>query len=80
MGPKQLTIFRKTSLDLTVGLVEDLEDLHEKVDDVQVELDGGHDVLLLGYTAHNHLNRYIYQIKVNLDGSQWPFSHSIPFD
>ena len=41
--------------NLTVGLVEDLENLHEQVYDVQVKLDGGEDVFLLVDTAHDHL-------------------------
>jgi len=40
---------------IPVDSLEDLEDLDEEVDDVQVELDGGGDVLLRGDTGHDHL-------------------------
>jgi len=39
----------------SVDLLQDLEDLDEEVDDVQIELDGGHDVLLGTQTGHDHL-------------------------
>lgn len=38
-----------------VNLVQDLEDLDEEVDDVQVKLDGSHDVLLRGQSVHDHV-------------------------
>ncbi len=41
---------------LPVDLVEDLEDLDEQVDDVQVELDRGHDVLLRRQPMHDHVS------------------------
>ena len=40
---------------LPVDLLKDLEDLDEEVDDVEVELDGGHNVLLCTQSGHNHL-------------------------
>ena len=40
---------------LPVDLLKDLEDLNEEVDDVEVELDGRHDVLLGTQTCHYHL-------------------------
>ena len=33
----------------------DEEDVHEQVDDVQVELNSGYDVLLGGQAMHNHV-------------------------
>jgi len=38
-----------------VDLLEDLEDLDEEVDDVEVELDCSHDVLLGTQPGHDHL-------------------------
>jgi hypothetical protein len=38
-----------------VDPLEDLKDLDEEVDDVQVELNGGGDVLLRGDPGHDHL-------------------------
>ena len=40
---------------LSVDLLQDLKDLDEEVDDVQVELDGGQDVLLGTKSGHDHL-------------------------
>ena len=40
-----------------VDLLEDLEYLDEEIDDVEVELDGGHDVLLRAHAGHNHLDK-----------------------
>ena len=40
---------------LSVDFLKDLEDLDEEVDDVQVQLDGGQDVLLGGHAGHDHL-------------------------
>ena len=40
---------------LPIDLLQDLEDLDEEVDDVQVELDGRHDVLLRAQSGHDHL-------------------------
>ena len=40
---------------LSVDFLKDLEDLDEEVDDVEVELDGRHDVLLGTQTSHYHL-------------------------
>ena len=42
---------------LSVDFLKDLEDLDEEVDDVEVELDGRHDVLLGTQTGHYHLER-----------------------
>ena len=36
-------------------MVQDAKDLDEEVYDVQVELDGGHDVVLRRHTSHDHL-------------------------
>ncbi len=51
--------FSKIIADLTtsvpVDALEDLEDLDEEVDDVQIELNGGGDVLLRGDPGHDHL-------------------------
>ena len=41
---------------LPVDLLEDLENLDEEVDNVEVQLDGGHDVLLRVQPFHDHLN------------------------
>ena len=40
---------------LPVDFLKDLEDLDEEVDDIEVELDGRHDVLLGRQTGHYHL-------------------------
>ena len=40
---------------LSVDFLENLEDLDEEVDDVEVQLDGRHDVLLWTQPGHNHL-------------------------
>ena len=40
---------------LSVDLVQYLEDLDEEVDDVEVELDGGDDVLLRTDAGHDHV-------------------------
>ena len=40
---------------LSVDFLKDLEDLDEEVDDIEVELDGRHDVLLGTQTGHYHL-------------------------
>ena len=40
---------------LPVDLVQNLEDLDEEVDDVQVQLDGGDDVVLGGDAGHDHV-------------------------
>ena len=42
---------------LPVDLLENLEDLDEEVDDVEVQLDRRHDVLLGTQPGHNHLKR-----------------------
>ena len=39
----------------SVDFLQNLEDLDEEVDDVQVELDGGQDVLLGAESGHDHL-------------------------
>ena len=39
----------------SVDFLQNLEDLYEEVDDVQVELDGGQDVLLGAESGHDHL-------------------------
>jgi hypothetical protein len=41
---------------LPVDLVQDLEDFDEQVDDVQVEFDRGHDVLLRRQPMHDHVS------------------------
>ena len=38
-----------------VGMIQDAQDLNEEVYDVQVELDGGHDVILRRHASHDHL-------------------------
>ena len=57
---------------LPVALLKDLEDLDEEVDDVEVELDGGHNVLLCTQSGHNHLGnltlRYIDYFKPSSPG------------
>ena len=46
---------------LPVDLLENLEDLDKEVDDVEVQLDCCHDVLLSTQSGHNHLrNVHIY--------------------
>ena len=40
---------------LSVDFLKDLEDLDEEVDDIEVELDGRHDVLLGTQAGHYHL-------------------------
>ena len=40
---------------LSVDFLKDLEDLDEEVDDVEVQLDGRHDVLLRTQPGHDHL-------------------------
>ena len=46
---------RTLKTSVPVDSLEDLEDLDEEVDDVQVELNGGGDVLLRGDPGHDHL-------------------------
>ena len=36
-------------------MIQNAQDLNEEVDDVQVELNGGHDVVLRRHTSHYHL-------------------------
>ena len=46
---------------LPVDFLKNLEDLDEEVDDVEVQLDRCHDVLLSTQSGHNHLgNIHIY--------------------
>ena len=40
---------------LPIDLLKNLEDLNEEVDDVQVKLDGGYDILLGTQAGHDHL-------------------------
>ena len=40
---------------LSVDFLENLEDLDEEVDDVEIQLDGRHDVLLRTQPGHDHL-------------------------
>ena len=40
---------------LSVDFLKDLEDLNEEVDDVEVQLDGCHNVLLRTQSGHYHL-------------------------
>ena len=40
---------------LSVDLLKDLEDFDEEVDDVKVQLDGRHNVLLRTQSGHYHL-------------------------
>ena len=42
---------------LSVDFLQNLEDLDEKVDDVEVQLDGRHNVLLGTQPGHNHLKK-----------------------
>ena len=42
---------------LSVDFLENLEDLDEEVDDVEVQLNGRHDVLLGTQPGHNHLKK-----------------------
>ena len=42
---------------LPVDFLKDLEDLDEEVDDVKVQLDGRHNVLLWTQPCHNHLKK-----------------------
>ena len=44
---------------LSVDLLENLEDLNEQVDDVEVQLDRRHDVLLGTQPGHNHLMKRV---------------------
>ena len=44
---------------LPVDLLENLEDLNEEVDDVEVQLDRRHDVLLGTQPGHNHLKKRV---------------------
>jgi hypothetical protein len=44
-----------------VCVVEDPEDLDEQVEDVQVKLDGGHDVVLGRDALHDHLGVEYYE-------------------
>ena len=44
---------------LPVDLLENLEDLNEEVDDVEVQLDRRHDVLLGTQPGHNHLMKRV---------------------
>ena len=44
---------------LSVDLLENLEDLDEEVDDVEVQLDRRHDVLLGTQPGHNHLKKRV---------------------
>ena len=53
----------KSSL-FSVDLLEDLEDLNEEVDDVQIELDGSHDVFLRTHPSHDHLNHMMSNFKM----------------
>ena len=43
---------------LPVDFLKNLEDLDEEVDDVEVQLDRCHDVLLSTQSGHNHLKKY----------------------
>ena len=52
---KNIGKFVRPAILFSVDLLQDLEDLDEEVDDVQIELDGGHDVLLGTQTGHDHL-------------------------
>lgn len=42
---------------LPVDFLKDFENLDEEVDNVEVELDGCHDVLLRAHTGHDHLEQ-----------------------
>ena len=42
-------------------MIKDAKDLDEEVYDVQVELDGGHDVVLGRDTSHDHLGVEDYE-------------------
>ena len=56
---KSLTLIKcaaSPAASLPVDLLEYLEDLDEEVDDVEVQLDGGHDVLLGAQPGHDHLH------------------------
>ena len=59
---------------LSVDFLENLEDLDEEVDDVEVKLDGGHNVLLCTQSGHYHLGnltlRYIDYFKPSSPGCQ----------
>ena len=44
---------------LSVDFLKDLEDLNEEVDDVEVQLDGRHNVLLGTQSGHDHLRQNI---------------------
>ena len=44
---------------LSVDFLKDLEDLNEEVDDVEVQLDGRHNVFLRTQSGHNHLRKNI---------------------
>jgi hypothetical protein len=50
-----LEIIADLTTSVPVDSLKDLEDLDEEVDDVQVELNGGRDVLLRGDPGHYHL-------------------------
>ena len=49
------TKYFRSDCSLPVDLIQDLEDFDEEVDNVQVELNGGHDVLLWGQPMHDHV-------------------------
>ncbi len=55
-----------------VDSLEDLEDLDEEVDDVQIELNGGGDVLLRRDPGHDHLQTdkrlKVDDVQVELNG------------
>ena len=48
-------VLTKVNTLFPVNFLENLEDFNEKVDDVQIELDGGDDVFFGGDASHNHL-------------------------
>ena len=50
------SLFQHNDCSLPIDFLQDLEDLDEEVDDVQVELDGGQDVLLGAESGHDHLS------------------------
>ena len=47
--------FQHNDFSLPIDFLQDLEDLDEEVDDVQVELDCGQNVLLSAESLHDHL-------------------------
>ena len=48
---------------LPVDFLKNLEDLDEEVDDVEVQLDRCHDVLLSTQPGHNHLEKHSHVLQ-----------------